>query len=306
MQKVLIIQTNSASHLLLDTALFRCMKTQWPQVEIHLVVDEAFVHLVQHNRNLSQIFSYHNNLKALQADFHLHGYDTIVDLQNDYVSQQMIAGLDAEHYYAKPRGFLTRLFSGFKSHLARIDYIFGIVKDLKVQYDEKGPDFRFPAEEGIQATDIPTSHAAGYICILLNKTLDADALKIVCERINHPIILLGTKADQAAGEEIAATDSVKIYNAAGKFSFNETADLIRKSKLLVAEPNEYLYIAINYNLPSVVLARHKKELQDVKRAYVSALKTNLKPPAFLYDSGFIQRQKTTELSDKIQQMLLSR
>lgn len=34
-------------------------------------------------------------------------------------------------------------------------------------------------------------------------------------------------------EAIALVDAIKIYNACGKFSFDESADLLRQAKLLV-------------------------------------------------------------------------
>jgi heptosyltransferase-2 len=54
--------------------------------------------------------------------------------------------------------------------------------------------------------------------------------KEFCEKMDHPIILLGGKEDASNGNEIAAIDPVKIYNACGKFSINESAGYCSQGK----------------------------------------------------------------------------
>jgi len=46
---------------------------------------------------------------------------------------------------------------------------------------------------------------------------------------------------------------VKIYNACGKFSINESADLVRKSKLLVSNDTGLMHIAAAFKRPVVSL-----------------------------------------------------
>jgi heptosyltransferase-2 len=76
-------------------------------------------------------------------------------------------------------------------------------------------------------------------------------LKALCSQINHPIILLGGKEDTADGDAIAESDPVKIYNACGKFSINESADLVRRSKLLITHDTGLMHIAAAFNKPVI-------------------------------------------------------
>ena len=48
------------------------------------------------------------------------------------------------------------------------------------------------------------------------------------------------------GNEIAAVDTVKVYNACGKFRLNESADLIRKAKLIITNDTGLMHIAAAY------------------------------------------------------------
>ena len=53
--------------------------------------------------------------------------------------------------------------------------------------------------------------------------------------------------------EIASVDPVKVYNACGKFSINESADLVKKSKLVVSNDTGLMHIAAAYKRPVISL-----------------------------------------------------
>ena len=48
-------------------------------------------------------------------------------------------------------------------------------------------------------------------------------------------------------------DDVKVYNACGKFSLNESADLVRKSKLVVTNDTGLMHIAAAFKRPVISL-----------------------------------------------------
>ncbi|MFX5370418.1 glycosyltransferase family 9 protein, partial [Acinetobacter baumannii] len=56
----------------------------------------------------------------------------------------------------------------------------------------------------------------------------------MCTAIQFPIILVGGKEDNTEGEAIAVVDPIRIYNACGKFSLNESADIIRLAKMVIS------------------------------------------------------------------------
>jgi heptosyltransferase-2 len=100
----------------------------------------------------------------------------------------------------------------------------------------------------VRQTDLPISHLHGYIAIVIGaghntKKLPIDKLKELCIKISHPVILLGGAEDVVDAREISAVDPVKIYNACGKYSLNESADLVRKSKLVISHDTGLMHIA---------------------------------------------------------------
>ncbi|MEP6712164.1 MAG: glycosyltransferase family 9 protein, partial [Ferruginibacter sp.] len=134
----------------------------------------------------------------------------------------------------------------------------------------------------VKEHDLPTSHQAGFIAVVIGasyhtKKLPVHKLQELCYKIEHPIILLGGKENTAAGKQIAGVDPIKIYNACGKFNLNESADIVRQSKLVISNDTGLQYIACAF----------KKQVLAIWGATSPAL--DVEP---YYGSLFMQQQKT--------------
>jgi ADP-heptose:LPS heptosyltransferase len=122
------------------------------------------------------------------------------------------------------------------------------VKPLGIRNDGQGLDYFIPEKDHIKQEDIPVSHWMGYVGLVIGaqhatKKLPVDKLKALCQAIQYPVILLGGKEDAATAEEIRAIDDVKIYNACGKFSLNESADLVKRARLIISHDTGLMHIA---------------------------------------------------------------
>ena len=89
--------------------------------------------------------------------------------------------------------------------------------------------------------------------IIIPKDSPVDQLRTLCSLIEYPIILLGGKDETAAGQQVAAIDDVRIYNACGKFSLNESADIVRGAKLVVSHDTGLQYIACAFRKPLLAI-----------------------------------------------------
>ena len=132
------------------------------------------------------------------------------------------------------------------------------VESFGVKNDDAGLDYFIAPKDEIRKGDIPASHQAGYIACVIGaahgtKRWPVHKWKEFCERTDHPIILLGGKEDAGAGNEIASVDPIKVYNASGKFSINESADLVRKAKVVVTHDTGLMHIAAAYKRPIISL-----------------------------------------------------
>jgi len=86
---------------------------------------------------------------------------------------------------------------------------------------------------------------------LPTKKLPYHKLAEICEHARHPMILLGGPEDAETGEQLAAIDPIKIYNACGKFNLNESAGLVRQAKLVVTHDTGLMHIAAAFKRPIV-------------------------------------------------------
>ncbi|MBS1565095.1 MAG: glycosyltransferase family 9 protein, partial [Bacteroidetes bacterium] len=139
-----------------------------------------------------------------------------------------------------------------------VDRYMETVSSFGVKNDGAGLDYFIPEKEHIEISDLPASHHAGYIGVVIGaahatKQYPDDKLKTFCTDIDHPIVLLGGKEDAARGEALAAIDPFKIYNACGKFSLHESADLVRRAKLVVTNDTGLMHIAAAFKKPVVSL-----------------------------------------------------
>jgi heptosyltransferase-2 len=119
-------------------------------------------------------------------------------------------------------------------------------------------DYFISPDEVVQQKDIPASHHLGYIAIVIGasfytKKLPVYKLQGLCNQIKHPIILLGGKEDRIEGEEISKIDPIKIYNACGKFSLNESVDLVRQSKLVITHDTGLMHVAAALKKPVIAV-----------------------------------------------------
>jgi heptosyltransferase-2 len=110
----------------------------------------------------------------------------------------------------------------------------------------------------VKEEDIPAAHLAGYIGLVIGgahgtKKYPLHKWKELCTKLDHPVILLGGKEDADWGNEIASIDPVKIYNACGKFSLNESADLVRRAKLIVTNDTGLMHVAAAFKKPVISL-----------------------------------------------------
>lgn len=69
--------------------------------------------------------------------------------------------------------------------------------------------------------------------------------------IPYPIILLGGPEDRQEGDLIASIDPIRIYNSCGKFSLNESAELVRLSKVVLSNDTGLMHIAAAYKKPII-------------------------------------------------------
>jgi ADP-heptose:LPS heptosyltransferase len=251
--KFLLIRFSSIGDIVLTTPVIRCLKTQVPGAEVHFLVKPVFKSVVVNNPYIDKIHLLQNEWDTMINELKAEKFDYVIDLHHNLRTLRVKRALNVPAFSFNKLNFQKLIFTKLKWNvmpkgLHIIDRNLKTVESFGVHNDGAGMDYFIAPHEEVQLKDIPASHHAGFIGIVIGasfytKKLPVYKLQELCQKINHPIILLGGLEDAAEGEEIKKADPAKVYNACGKFSLNESADLVRKSKLIIAHDTGLMHIA---------------------------------------------------------------
>jgi len=276
--KILVIRLSSIGDIVLASPVFRCIKKQLPGSTLHFVTKFSFKIVTASNPYIDKFFYYQDDLDSLIAELKAEKYDYVIDLHNNFRSWKIRRALKVKTFKIDKLNVEKFLLTKFN-----IDIMPGIhitkrnlqaVAPLGVRDDGEGLDYFIPPQDIVSEEDLPTSHLAGYIAVVIGasyftKKLPVHKLIELCSGIDHPIILIGGKGDAPAGETISSTDPVKIYNACGKFNLNESADLVRRSKLVISHDTGLQYIACAFNKQLLAIWGSTSPRLDVEPYYGS-------------------------------------
>lgn len=263
MAKFLIIRFSSIGDIVLTTPVIRCLRKKYPGDEIHFLTKYAFKNILAGNPYITRIHTLGDSFELMLHELETEGYDYIIDLHHNLRTLRIKKHLKGVKSFSFNKLNIEKfILTGFKintlpdKHL--VDRNFECIRPLGVDNDGMGLDYFIPAIDQVKESDLPTSHMHGYIAVVIGaalatKKLPLHKLKELCTAIDHPVILLGGKEDYEDGKAIAAVDEIKIYNACGKFNLNESADLVKKSKLVITHDTGLMHIAAALQKPIITI-----------------------------------------------------
>jgi len=258
--KFLIIRFSSIGDIVLTTPVVRCLKKQLITAEVHYVTKSSFRSLTDSNPYIDKVHYLDNDLDAVIEQLKQEDFDYVIDLHHNLRTLKVKKALGKKSFSFNKLNMQKWLLTNFKIDVMPpvhiVDRNMATVASFGVKPDGRGLDFFIPKAAVVPEKDIPASHLAGFIALVIGaahntKKLPAHKLRQLCEAIDHPIIILGGKEDREAGQAISSLDPVRLYNACGKFSINESADLVRRSKLVISHDTGLMHIAAAFQRPIV-------------------------------------------------------
>lgn len=258
--KFLIIRFSSIGDIVLTTPVVRCLKKQVLTAEVHYLTKPSFKAVVASNPYIDKVHYLQDDFDAMIAALQEEDFDYVIDLHHNLRTLKVKRALGKQSFSFNKLNIPKWLLTNFKVNrmpdVHIVDRYLATLQSFGIRNDGAGLDYFIPEEDKVKENDIPTAHHAGYIGVVIGAALNTkkyplDKLKALCASIQHPIILLGGKEDAAQGDAIAETDKVKIYNACGKFNLNESADLVRRAKLIITNDTGLMHIAAAFNKPII-------------------------------------------------------
>lgn len=250
--KFLVIRFSSIGDIVLTTPVVRCLKQQVPGAEVHYLTKQQFRSIIEPNPYVDKVMLLEHSFDLMIHELKQENYDYIIDLHHNLRTMRIKRALKVKSFSFNKlniqKWFRTALRINILPKVHIVDRYLATLKKFGVRNDGQGLDHFVPAKDEVKPSDLPTSHQFGYIGLVIGaahntKKLPMHKLKELCSKINHPVVLLGGPEDREAGDEIAAVDPIKVYNACGKFKLNESADLVRKARVIISHDTGLMHIA---------------------------------------------------------------
>lgn len=252
-KKFLIIRFSSIGDIVLTTPVIRCLRKKFPDAGIYFLTKKNFAAIVESNPYITGVLTlaedFDDTIDLLKEE----KFDAVIDLHFNLRTLRIKQALKGVPFYSYNKLNTQKwIYTNFKLNLLPakhiVDRYMETVSAFNVVNDELGLDFFIPEKDKVKESDIPFSHSHGFLSIAIGaahytKKLPVDKLKELCAEIDYPIILLGGKDDFDKGAEISGIDPIKIYNACGKYSLNESADIVRRSNLVISHDTGLMHIA---------------------------------------------------------------
>lgn len=257
--KFIVIRFSSIGDIVLTTPVIRCIKQQVPNATIHFVTKQSMKAVLSANPYIDKFHILKDDETALidelKAEIALDkkGEVVVIDLHNNIRTlriKKSLKGIKSYSFYKLniQKWLYTTLHINNMPSVHVVDRYMETVKTFGVHNDGAGLDYFIPELDHVKAEDIPTALSAGYIGLVVGasyftKRLPTEKLKELVQLIDYPIMLLGGPEDRAEAQLVTAIDPIRIYNACGKFNINESADLVRRAKIIISNDTGLMHMA---------------------------------------------------------------
>ena len=255
--KILVLRFSSIGDIVLTTPVVRCLKKQLG-AEIHFLTKTTFVPILEANPYIDQVFSFQKEITSQMVQ-HLKSarYDYIIDLHHNLRSLRLKLALGRPTRSFDKLNWEKWLLVHFKmdrmppGHI--VDRYMATVKNLGVEYDGEGLDYFVPESENLRDFELPNQP---FVSLVLGAThatkrLPTEKIIEICQHIDQPIVLLGGKAEQYAGERIAQAAGSHVLNLCAQLSLHQSALVIYASSKVITHDTGLMHIAAALRKPII-------------------------------------------------------
>jgi len=236
----------------LTTPLIRCLKNQVDDARIHYLTKKQYVPVIASNPHIDKIHVLEDSLGEIISRLRKENIDYIIDLHKNIRSSIVKIRLKRMSFSFNKINLQKWLIVNFRinrlpdAHI--VDRYLETVRLFDVRNDELGIDYFIPPEEEVKTTSLPEGFSDGYVALVVGaghatKQLPLEKLQELCDLLDRPVLLLGGPEDRPLAESIKSNTSSVIYNACGEYTINQSASLIRQSRLVISPDTGLMHIA---------------------------------------------------------------
>ena len=241
---------------MLTTPVLRCLKEQVEGAELHFLTKKGFLPVIRGNPYIDKIHTLDGNMHALIQSLKVEQFDYIIDLHRNIRSLRVRSSLKIMSFAVDKINLAKFLMVRFKinrlpeKHM--VDRYMETIRLFDVSNDGKGLDYFIPQEEEVALDSLPGFFRSGYIAMVVGamhatKQMPVEKMINICREIDLPVILLGGHREAKLGREIDIQTGDHVLDTCGKYNINQSASLIRQSRLVITHDTGLMHIAAAFH-----------------------------------------------------------
>ncbi len=257
--KILIIRFSSIGDIVLTTPVIRCLKKQLPGVEVHYLTKPQFKDLVVNNPYVTRVHILDENFDQMTAKLKAEKFDYIIDLHNNLRTLRLQLALQKKFHRFDKLNFKKWLLVNFNVNLLPqvhiVERYLKTVEFLGVKNDEEGLDYFIPEKDELTTLN-GFSLSQPYVAFVIGAThftkrMPNEKISSLCSKINLPIFLIGGKAEERDGAEIAGAGGSHVHNVCGQLSLNQSASLVKQAAYVISHDTGLMHVAAAFKQPVI-------------------------------------------------------
>ena len=262
--KILIVCTTSVGDVIFSTPLARSLKVQVDHLELHYALPSTWHLVLEANPYIDKV------VDAESLSLNNISYDVMIDLDQSWYRKVRCLWSKCKYTSYQPHRWEQWLMSALKINKLKnvhvADRMLSILDVLNLRHDESGLDYFVPEKGHVPLEWLPEGFQKEFVVFSITSPYETRKLPVeriieVCDRINKPVILIGTEQDATTGVEVerfftrnrsgadweeglrALGKKAIVYNGCGKFNANQLASLIKQSYCLFTFDNDHVPVA---------------------------------------------------------------
>ncbi|MCF8336244.1 MAG: glycosyltransferase family 9 protein [Bacteroidales bacterium] len=254
--KFLVLRFSSIGDIVLTTPVIRGLKNQVENAEVHFFTKPEYKEILEANPYVDRVHILQRDLGKQLNDLKYEFYDYIIDLHKNLRTKRIISRLGIIHFTFDKLNWKKWYYVNFKvnklpdKHI--VDRYLEAVDIFDVANDKQGLDYFIPSYDQVDLSTFPSQFRDGYITFAIGakhntKKLTTDKIISIIEKMQLPVILLGGREDYEHGKAIALQCGGFVFNACGRYTINQSASLVRQSKLVITHDTGIMHIAAAFH-----------------------------------------------------------
>jgi len=275
---ILVIQTAFIGDAILTLPLVQVLKNKYPKSSIDIVVVPRTAEIFRNHPALSEIIPYDKRgadkgifgLWRLYSKLKLKNYDLIIvphrSIRSAFLSSLLKPTISIGFDRSAGR-FLLNKTVYYNPNAHEIERNLSLLDPLKLNVVAKELPKLYPSNQDILAVDSVLNNclldknmklvAVAPGTIWNTKRWPSEKFASVCAKLvsdNVAIVLVGGKEDETLCKEVAELSHAKnIFNLSGKLSLLQSAEVIRRSKVLISNDSAPMHLAVAVGTPVVAI-----------------------------------------------------